>query len=202
MDLNNTGKFIKEQRKKKNLTQMELATKLNVSEKTISKWECSLGFPDTGLILPLCEALDISANELLSGQKLDDNETYRKKAEENIFNLKRLNEKHTKFLLLLEIVLGVYAIAFMLGLSLFASFADLPDWARIVLIVASFVSIIPALHFCLLIERDAGFYECPNCHHKYIPTYSQMLWSQHMGRTRKMQCPNCHKKGWHKKVLK
>ena len=70
MDLKETGLCIKEQRKNKNLTQAELAEKLNVSEKTVSKWECGNGFPDTSIMLPLCEVLEISANELLSGKKL------------------------------------------------------------------------------------------------------------------------------------
>ena len=68
MDLKVIGEFIKQQRKAKGLTQVELAEKLLVSEKTISKWECGNGFPDTSLILPLCKELDISANELLSGK--------------------------------------------------------------------------------------------------------------------------------------
>ena len=74
MDLKRTGEFIKERRKAKNLTQADLAEKIYVSEKTISKWECGNGFPDTSLILPLCQALDINANELLSGKKLDEAE--------------------------------------------------------------------------------------------------------------------------------
>ena len=74
MDLIVTGKFIKEQRKAKGLTQLQLAEKIGVSEKTISKWECGNGFPDTTLMLPLCSALGISANELLSGKILSTDE--------------------------------------------------------------------------------------------------------------------------------
>ena len=70
MDLKKTGEFIAERRKEKGLTQQALAEQIFVSEKTISKWECGKGFPDTSLILPLCEALEISANELLSAHKL------------------------------------------------------------------------------------------------------------------------------------
>ena len=67
MDLLKTGKFIADRRKQKKLTQAELANIIGISEKTVSKWECGNGFPDTSLMLPLCEALDISANGLLSG---------------------------------------------------------------------------------------------------------------------------------------
>lgn len=65
MDLNKTGKFIALIRKEKGLTQRELAKKLNLSEKTISKWERGVGFPNISLILPLCKCLEIDANELI-----------------------------------------------------------------------------------------------------------------------------------------
>ena len=81
MDTIKIGKFIQEQRKLKNLTQLQLAIKIGVSEKTISKWECGKGMPDASLMLPLCKSLNISANELLSGEKLSNNE-YKDKAEE------------------------------------------------------------------------------------------------------------------------
>ena len=70
MNLLNTGNLIQTKRKQINLTQLELSQKLNVSEKTISKWECGKGFPETSLILPLCKELNITANELLSGKLL------------------------------------------------------------------------------------------------------------------------------------
>ena len=80
MDLKKTGEFIAEQRKLKGFTQAQLAQKISVSEKTISKWECGKGFPDASLILPLCDALEITANELLSSCKLSTDKEYREKA--------------------------------------------------------------------------------------------------------------------------
>ena len=96
MDLKAIGNFIKAQRKEKGLTQAKLATKLLVSEKTISKWECGYGFPDTSLILPLCKELDITANELLSGKKLS-SEEYQTEAEKNLINLKNNKSKTMNF---------------------------------------------------------------------------------------------------------
>ena len=78
MDLNKIGKFISEERKKKNYTQKQLADILNVSDRTISKWECGKGFPEVSLLQPLCKALGISVNELLTGKRLD-KENYMKK---------------------------------------------------------------------------------------------------------------------------
>ena len=65
------GKFIAECRKKKNLTQMQLAEKLNITDRAISKWETGKGMPDSSIMLELCNELDISVNELLSGELID-----------------------------------------------------------------------------------------------------------------------------------
>ena len=200
MDLKITGQFIKEQRKAKNLTQIQLAEKLNVSEKTISKWECGNGFPDTSLMLPLCEALDVSANELLSGKRLGENE-YKTEAEKNLLLLKTAHQRLTKFLLMIEIVLGIISLIPLFVLTIVASYVELADGLRIVLIVVGFVITVVGVYFCILIEKDAGFYECKHCHHKYVPTFSQVLWATHMGRTRYMKCPKCNKKSWQKKVV-
>lgn len=80
------GKFIAEMRKSQNLTQEELACKLGISHKTISKWECGNGMPEVSLMLPLCETLKINVNELFSGKRLSEAD-YKKKAEENIMKL-------------------------------------------------------------------------------------------------------------------
>ncbi len=201
MDLKVIGEFIKQQRKAKGLTQVELAEKLLVSEKTISKWECGNGFPDTSLMLPLCKELDISANELLSGKRLT-SEEYQKQAENNLITLKSQQEQSHKFLLTLESVLGYMSSITFIILIFVASFVNLPTWVRIILIVIGFIHIVIGIHFCLTIEKDAGYYECQHCHNKYIPTYKQVMFSMHRGRTRYMKCPKCQKKSWQKKVIK
>ena len=201
MDLQIIGKFIKEQRKAKGLTQLQLAEKLNVSEKTISKWECGNGFPDTSLMLPLCKELDISANELLSGKRLTTNE-YKQLAEDNLIKLTSEQERSYKFLLTVETVLGYMASITFMILIFVASFIDMTTWLRIVLIAIGLIQFVVAIHFCLCIEKDAGYYECAHCHNKYIPTYKQVLFSMHYGRTRYMKCPKCNKKSWQKKVTK
>lgn len=86
MDQIAIGNFIKALRKEKSLTQRELAEMLNISEKTVSKWETGSGLPEVSLMLPLCELLEISVNELLSGERLDANR-YQEKAEENIVSI-------------------------------------------------------------------------------------------------------------------
>ena len=201
MELKQIGNLIKSQRKEKNLTQSQLAEKLCVSEKTISKWECGGGFPEASLMLPLCDELSLNANELLSGKKIKEDNN-KKTAEQNLINLKTKDEEQTKFILKLEWVIGFFASIFFMSFVFIASFAAMPTWLRIVLIIAGFIVFLIGMHFCLLIEKDAGYYECKHCHNKHIPTYNQILWSMHCGRTRHMKCPKCGKKSWQKKVVK
>ena len=201
MDLAVIGKFIKERRKAKNLTQAELAQKIFVSEKTISKWECGNGFPDATLMLPLCKELGINANELLSGKLLEESE-YKDKAEQNIIHLQSLNVKNTKLLLTSEIIIGLFAALSLLVCVCVAAYLDLAVWAKILLIVCGFVVFLACVHFCVILEKDAGLYECKHCGNKYIPSMSKMYLSMHMGRTRYMKCPKCGKYSWQHKVIK
>ena len=89
MDQIQIGQFIQTLRKEKNLTQKELADKVGVSDKAVSKWETGRSMPDTSLLGPLCSELGISVNELLSAEKLPP-ENYAGKAEVTIMEL--LNE--------------------------------------------------------------------------------------------------------------
>ena len=85
MNQKDIGKFISELRKSKKITQEELAEKLGVNNRTISRWENGNNMPDVSLYKPLCDELNITINELLSGKKLSEKE-YQEKLEENIVN--------------------------------------------------------------------------------------------------------------------
>lgn len=74
MDAKVTGCFIAQLRKELGLTQKELAEKLEVTDKAISRWETGKGLPDTSLLKPLAEILGVSVGELLSGKRLDDSQ--------------------------------------------------------------------------------------------------------------------------------
>lgn len=95
MDQVKIGKFIAQCRKEQNLTQLQLADKLNITDKAISKWETGKGFPDSSIMLDLCEHLRINVNELLSGEHIVD-ENYQEKASENIINIAKESEKNKK----------------------------------------------------------------------------------------------------------
>lgn len=98
-----TGKFISQMRKEKDLTQRQHADILNISDKTVSKWETGKGMPEVALMLPLCEILGISVNELLSGERLTDFD-YKQKAEDNMMDLIKEKEESKKNIALSAIV--------------------------------------------------------------------------------------------------
>lgn len=201
MNYKKIGNFIATERKAKKITQAKLAEQLYVSEKTISKWENGKSLPDTEALPKLCEIFQISINELLNGERIA-SEKYTYKAEAKLLEMQRLNENANKSLLALEIVIGVFGTIFMFALMLIAIFIQMPLWLQIVLIAFGFVEFLTACFISLRIEQKAGYYECEKCHHKYIPTYSQVFWAMHVNRTRYMKCPQCGKKSWHRKVLK
>ena len=200
MDQIKIGKFIQERRKEKRLTQSELAEKLDVTDRAVSKWENGNCIPDASNIQELCKILNITINDLFSGCVVDmrDNE---KKLEENLLEMIKIKEKRDKELLILEIFIGVIVSIIMLLCIMIASFVQMEDWIRIVLIVFGIIPFAIGISYTIRIEQIAGYYECSNCNYKYIPTYKSVLFSMHVNRTRKMKCPNCNKKSWHKKVI-
>ncbi|MBQ7917885.1 MAG: helix-turn-helix transcriptional regulator [Clostridia bacterium] len=201
MELEKVGNFIRDKRKEKNLTQLGLAEKIFVSEKTISKWETGKGFPDTSLIVPLCEVLEISANELLSGEEIKDDKTYKEKAEKNLIELKDEQAKINKHLLNMEYFIIISSIIVLLTCAILASYLNIQNYLRIIILAIGFINVVVMFIVSVIIETKVGFYQCGKCGHKYIPTYAQSINSMHMGRTKYMKCPKCHKRSWNKKVI-
>ena len=105
-----TGAFIAKCRKEKKLTQAQLAEKLNITDRAVSKWETGKSMPDSSIMLELCEILGITVNELLSGEKVD-MERYEKKAEENLITLKRSQEKNMTKNIVISILFSVILLA-------------------------------------------------------------------------------------------
>ena len=200
MDQVKIGKFIAECRKKKNLTQMELAEKLNITDRAVSKWENGRAMPDSSIMLELCNLLGITVNELLSGEVIEMKE-YEKQAEENLLKLKQEKEEADKVLLNLEIWVGLVSILLFLTMITIASYCDVTDNIRLLIMIPSFIFFFIIVFLLLRIEQKAGYYECQKCHHRYVPTYSSVLWAPHAGRTRYMKCPECGKRSWQKKVI-
>jgi len=193
MDQIKIGRFIAECRKKKNLTQMQLAEKLNITDRAISKWENGKGMPDSSIMLDLCKELQISVNELLSGEVLEMN-SYNKKLEQNLIDIVKQKEESDKRILTMEIAMGIASIIIFFILVMIASLIEMQDWVRLLIIIPSTIFIFIVCLLLLRIEQTAGYYECQKCHYKYVPTYSSVLWAMHINRTRYMKCPKCNEK--------
>lgn len=146
-----TGQFISRVRMEKGMTQKELAQRVGVTDKAVSKWETGRGMPDISSLDALCNALDVSVNELLSGEVLPP-EFYEKKAEENMKTLIKENEKNTKgnwIQMILGEVLVIVAFVFLatcIGIKMLGNYFDLPSLLYLVLISAGVV----------LLSRPAG----------------------------------------------
>lgn len=200
MNQEKIGKFIASCRKAQKLTQEEVAEKLNITYKAVSKWETGKGLPDASIMKELCNILNISVNDLLSGE-LTKKEDYSNKLEENLFEMLKLKQEKDKQLLNLEIFIGV-TFSLILFICVFVgAFANIQDSFKIIIIVFGFVFFLTGCLYALRIEQIAGYYKCDKCGNKYIPTYKSMLVSQHVNRTRKMKCPKCGKKSWQRKIL-
>ena len=200
MDQAKIGKFIAERRKEVNLTQMQLAEKLDITNRAVSKWETGKAMPDTSLMLDLCDILKISVNDLLSGEVVT-MENYNEKLEKNLLEMVKQKEDADKRLLSLEIFIGVLVSVILISMVLVASFMQMADWLRVLLILIGLIPFIVGMVFSLKIEQVAGYYECAECGHRYVPTFRSVFLAAHINRTRRMRCPKCNQKSWQKKVL-
>ncbi len=200
MDQIKIGKFIAERRRAVGLTQLQLAEKLNITDRAVSKWETGRAIPDSSLMLPLCEILDISVNDLLCGETVDlDN--YKEELEKNLLEMIKQKEKSDRHLLRSEVVIGVFSIIMLLAPIIVGALLPMEDWQRIIFVCSGIIPAVVGFFFALKIEQVAGYYECKHCHHRYVPSFKAINSAPHMGRTRYMKCPNCNKKSWQKKVI-
>lgn len=197
MDQVKIGKFIQAMRKEQSLTQRELADMLDISDKTVSKWETGNGLPEVSLMIPLCDILHISVNEMLSGERLDETQ-YQKKAEENIMSLIKEKAEAKK-----KIVIGVMIILITLlssvTLVLIAGLLEMEWWLRIILIAIAVCIIGTGIGIACVIDREAGVYECPKCGKRFVPTMKAYIFGAHTFTKRKLRCPHCGIRSYCKK---
>lgn len=104
------GKFIAGCRKEKGLTQVQLAEKLNITDRAVSKWETGKSMPDSSIMLELCEILGITVNELLSGERIEMNSNYEEKVSENLIEFKRKDENNLRKNTVISIVYSITMI--------------------------------------------------------------------------------------------
>lgn len=200
MDQMKIGRFIAERRKRVSLTQLQLAEKLGITDRAVSKWETGKAMPDASIMLELCGVLEISVNDLLCGEVVG-MEDYSKKLENNLLDMIRQKEQADKRLLFLETVVGISATVIMFALVLLATFVQMASWLRVALLALGFALFFAGCFYALRIEQVAGYFACKECGHRYMPTYKAVNMAPQMFGIRYMKCPECGKKSWQKKVL-
>ena len=201
MDQVKIGKFISDERKAKGYTQKQLSEVLGISDKTISKWECGNGFPEASLLLPLCNELEITVNELLTGERISQ-QNYKKKAEENMVNMIREKEENKQKILLTTMIGVISTITFVTLLLVVCFYTDviiLP--IKIVLMVIAISVFGVGLYVAMWGDRKIGYFKCRNCNELFTPTFMQYNMGMHLLSTRYLKCPHCKTRTWCKKVM-
>ena len=200
MDLIKIGKFIADCRKEKDITQEQLAEKLYITDRAVSKWERGLSLPDADKMLDICDILDINVNELLNGERIDmkDNE---KKTNELLVELAKQDEiKNKKLMTSMWAILITSSMFYTLILLLSVTTLEEGFMLGLIICISTIIFLIAGF-IALKFEVDAGYYECKKCHHKFVPTYMEAIMSMHMSTTRFLKCPKCGKRSWAKKVM-
>lgn len=206
MDNVKIGEFIKNLRKEKNLTQGELAERLFISPKTISKWECGMGAPDVSIMMDLCKVLGVTVNELLSGKKIE-KENYMENAEKNFISVLedgKRNKKNTKALVFLGIaslvnvlfVIAIVACVMEYGLLEGTFFKE---WMGIVVIVFEIIILCATIFPICILDNGISYFECRNCGKRFRPKDSAYINALHAHTARLLTCPHCGKKTWCKR---
>ena len=201
MDQVKIGKFISDERKAKGYTQKQLSELLAISDKTISKWECGNGFPEASLLLPLCNELEITVNELLTGERISQ-QNYKKKAEENMVNMIREKEQNKQKILLTTMIGVISTITFLTLLLVVCFYTDVITLPiKMVLMVIAISVFGVGLYVAMWGDRKIGYFKCRNCNELFTPTFMQYNMGMHLLSTRYLKCPHCKTKTWCKKVM-
>ena len=201
MDQIKIGKFIAECRKKNNLTQMQLAEKLNITDRAISKWENGKAMPDSSIMLDLCSELKISVNDLLCGEMISMENKNEKQEQLLIDMTKEVEEKNKIIWTSMWVIMSVAMISLLAGVFLVAFLVPEGIWQVISVLGICVIFLLPCF-YALKLEVCVGHYKCKKCGEEIIPTYSEALWAMHSGTTRYLKCPKCNKRTWCKKVIK
>ena len=170
MNQEKIGAFIARRRKEKKLTQAKLASYLGITDRAVSKWERGKGLPDPVYMLELCKLLDISVNELLTGEFIPKT-NYQQKAEDNLLIMAKQEIKQTKKMFFYENVIGIGSTITFIILIFMSVYLIKDQPIKILIFLLAFLFLITGVSIALKIETEEGYYECQKCHHKYIPSY-------------------------------
>ena len=195
------GKFIAACRKQVNLTQMQLAEKLGITDKAVSKWERGIAMPDTSIMLELCDILHISVNELLCGEKISMENNNQKNEELMLAMAKELEQKSKTVWTSMWAIMIVSMTALLAGIFTVAFLVPEGPLMAVLMIAICVVFLIPCF-YAVKLEVSVGAYKCKKCGTEIVPTYKEAMMAMHRGFTRHLMCPTCGKRSWCKKVLK
>ena len=195
------GKFIADCRKQVNLTQMQLAEKLGITDKAVSKWERGIAMPDTSIMLELCDILHISVNELLCGEKISMENNNQKNEELMLAMAKELEQKSKTVWTSMWAIMIVSMTALLAGIFTVAFLVPEGPLMAVLMIALCVVFLIPCF-YAVKLEVSVGAYKCRKCGTEIVPTYKEAMMAMHRGFTRHLMCPTCGKRSWCKKVLK
>ncbi|MBQ2809565.1 MAG: helix-turn-helix transcriptional regulator, partial [Clostridia bacterium] len=201
MDQVKIGCFIAECRKAKNLTQMQLAEELNITDRAVSKWENGRSMPDTSVMLDLCHILDISINDLLNGEKISMENNDQKNEQLLLDMAKEVEQKNKTIWTNMWVIMGASITALFAGIFVARFLIPEGIWQLVTILGVCIVFLIPCF-YALKLEVSVGAYKCKNCGCEIVPTYKEAKNAMHMGFTRYLKCPNCNKRTWCKKVIK
>lgn len=201
MDQIKIGKFIAECRKKKNLTQAQLAEKLDITDRAISKWETGKAMPDSDIMLDLCDILGIKVNELLCGEMIEI-EHKDEQLNELIFQMAKNEERYHKRLLhSAYVIIATSLTALICLMSLISLLIPECGFQDFLIIVSVILFIIPCM-IALKFKAETGYYECKNCQHMFVPNYKEIAVLMQTPTRRLLKCTKCGKWTWCKKLTK
>ena len=201
MDQIKIGKFIAECRKKKNLTQAQLAEKLNITDRAISKWETGNATPDSDIMLDLCYILGINVNELLCGEMID-MEQKDEQLNELIFQMAKNEERyHKRLRYSAYLILATSLIALVCLVTIISLLIPECGFQRFLIVVSIILFIIPCI-IALKFKVETGYYECKNCQHMFVPNYKGIALLMQTPSKRLLKCTKCGKWTWCKKLTK
>ena len=201
MDQIKIGKFIAECRKKQNLPQAQLAEKLDITDRAISKWETGKAMPDSDIMLDLCDILGIKVNELLCGEMIEI-EHKDEQLNELIFQMATNEERYHKRLRRSAYLIVATSLAALIFLVTLISLLIPECGFQYFMIAVSIILFIIPCTIALKFKVETGYYECKNCQHMFVPNYKEIALLMQTPKRRLLKCTKCGKWTWCKKLSK
>lgn len=140
-------------------------------------------------MLPLCASLDITVNDLLSGERVNSTD-YQKKAEKNMMDLMKENEENKRWMIL-SVICAVITVIAVCALVVIASLLEMPVIVRVALLIFAAVVAATGIGAAAVLDVKAGYYQCPHCHAVFVPTMAQYVKGLHTLTRRRLTCPGC-----------